>query len=75
LRSISLATLGARCALAAWIVEKFRSWTDCDGDPANAVSCDDMLANITLYWATGAICCATARSLLRGAPFVAQFVN
>ena len=41
--------------LAAWIVEKFRSWTDCDGDPANAVSRDDMLANITLYWATGAI--------------------
>jgi len=28
---------------------------DCDGDPANAVSRDDMLKNITLYWATGAI--------------------
>jgi pimeloyl-ACP methyl ester carboxylesterase len=41
--------------LAAWIVEKFRTWTDCDGDPVNAVSRDDMLANITLYWATGAI--------------------
>ena len=41
--------------LAAWIVEKFRNWTDCDGDPVNAVSRDDMLANITLYWATGAI--------------------
>jgi microsomal epoxide hydrolase len=41
--------------LAAWIVEKFRSWSDCDGDPANAISRDNMLANITLYWATGAI--------------------
>jgi len=41
--------------LAAWIVEKFRSWSDCDGDPANAIPRDDMLANITLYWATGAI--------------------
>jgi microsomal epoxide hydrolase len=41
--------------LAAWIVEKFRLWTDCDGDPANAVGRDEMLANITLYWATGAI--------------------
>jgi len=41
--------------LAAWIVEKFRSWTDCDGDPVNAVSRDDMLADITLYWVTGAI--------------------
>jgi microsomal epoxide hydrolase len=41
--------------LAAWIVEKFRSWSDCDGDPARAIASDDMLANITLYWATGAI--------------------
>jgi microsomal epoxide hydrolase len=41
--------------LAAWIVEKFRSWTDNDGDPASAVPRDDMLANITLYWVTGAI--------------------
>jgi microsomal epoxide hydrolase len=41
--------------LAAWIVEKFRSWTDCDGDPTGAVPRDDMLADITLYWATGAI--------------------
>jgi microsomal epoxide hydrolase len=41
--------------LAAWIVEKFRTWTDCDGNPANAVSRDAMLANISLYWFTGAI--------------------
>ena len=41
--------------LAAWIVEKFRTWTDCDGDPENAISRDEMLANISLYWFTGAI--------------------
>ena len=41
--------------LAAWIVEKFHSWTDNDGDPASAVPRDEMLADITLYWATGAI--------------------
>jgi microsomal epoxide hydrolase len=41
--------------LAAWIAEKFRSWTDCRGDPENAVSRDEMLANISLYWFTGAI--------------------
>ena len=41
--------------LAAWIVEKFRAWTDCNGDPENAVSRDEMLANISLYWFTGAI--------------------
>jgi pimeloyl-ACP methyl ester carboxylesterase len=43
------------CGLAAWIVEKFRAWTDCNGDPENAVSRDEMLANISLYWFTGAI--------------------
>jgi pimeloyl-ACP methyl ester carboxylesterase len=41
--------------LAAWIVEKFRSWTDCGGNPENAVSRDEMLADISLYWFTGAI--------------------
>jgi microsomal epoxide hydrolase len=41
--------------LAAWIVEKFRSWSDCDGNPENAISRDEMLADISLYWFTGAI--------------------
>jgi len=41
--------------LAAWIVEKFRAWSDCNGDPENAISRDEMLANISLYWFTGAI--------------------
>src|SRR4029453_13516113 len=41
--------------LAAWIVEKFRTWTDCGGNPEHAISRDEMLANISLYWFTGAI--------------------
>jgi len=41
--------------LAAWVVEKFRTWSDCGGDPENAIARDDMLANISLYWFTGAI--------------------
>ena len=41
--------------LAAWIVEKFQRWTDCAGHPENAVSRDEMLANISLYWFTGSI--------------------
>ena len=41
--------------LAAWITEKFRSWSDCNGDPAAAIDRDDLLANISLYWFTGAI--------------------
>jgi pimeloyl-ACP methyl ester carboxylesterase len=41
--------------LAAWIVEKFRTWSDCGGNPENAISRDEMLANIALYWFTGSI--------------------
>ena len=41
--------------LAAWIAEKFRAWSDNDGAPESAISRDEMLANISLYWFTGAI--------------------
>lgn len=35
---------------AAWILEKFWAWTDCDGHPENALGRDEMLDNIMLYW-------------------------
>jgi pimeloyl-ACP methyl ester carboxylesterase len=41
--------------LAAWIVEKFQTWTDCGGNVETAVTRDEMLTDIMLYWATGAI--------------------
>jgi len=39
--------------LCAWIVEKVRAWTDCDGVPENAVHRDRILDGVTLYWLTG----------------------
>ncbi|KQU53335.1 multidrug MFS transporter [Rhodococcus sp. Leaf278] len=41
--------------LAAWIVEKLRGWTDCDGVIERSFSKDEILTNITLYWLTGTI--------------------
>ena len=38
--------------LAAWIVEKFRTWCDCNGDPETVFTKDELLTNITLYWVT-----------------------
>ena len=35
---------------AAWIFEKLWSWSDCDGDPTNVFSYDEMLDNIMMYW-------------------------
>jgi len=37
--------------LAAWIVEKFRTWSDCDGDVERRFTKDELLTNIMLYWA------------------------
>jgi microsomal epoxide hydrolase len=41
--------------LAAWIVEKFRAWSDCGGDVESVFTKDELLTNIMLYWVTGAI--------------------
>jgi pimeloyl-ACP methyl ester carboxylesterase len=41
--------------LAAWIVEKFRSWSDCDGDVERKFTKDELLTNITIYWVTETI--------------------
>ena len=38
--------------LAAWIVEKFRAWSDCGGDIESRFTKDQLLTNIMLYWAT-----------------------
>ena len=40
-------------ALCAWIVEKFRAWTDCDGHPEKAFTRDELLDNVMLYWLPG----------------------
>ena len=41
--------------MAAWIVEKLRAWSDCDGDIERRFSKDEILTNVMLYWVTGAI--------------------
>ena len=41
--------------LAAWIVEKYRTWSDCNGDVESRYTKDELLTNITIYWVTGTI--------------------
>lgn len=38
--------------LAAWIVEKFRTWSDCRGDLERRFTKDELLTNVMLYWVT-----------------------
>jgi microsomal epoxide hydrolase len=41
--------------LAAWIIEKFRTWSDCKGDVESRFSKDQMLTNVMVYWVTQTI--------------------
>jgi pimeloyl-ACP methyl ester carboxylesterase len=41
--------------LAVWIVEKFRTWSDCAGEVERRFTKDELLTNITIYWVTGTI--------------------
>ena len=41
--------------LAAWIVEKLRSWSDCDGQLERRFSRDEILTWVTLYWVTNTV--------------------
>ena len=41
--------------LGAWLVEKFRTWSDCGGNIESCFSKDELLTNITPYWLTGTI--------------------
>ena len=54
-QTLAYALTDSPSGLAAWICEKFYEWTDCNGVPENSISFDKMLANICLYWFSGAI--------------------
>jgi microsomal epoxide hydrolase len=52
-QTIGYALEDSPAGLAAWIVEKFRTWSDCDGDVERSFTKDQLLDNIMLYWLTG----------------------
>ena len=41
--------------LAAWIVEKYRTWSDCNGDVESTYTKDELLTTVTIYWVTQTI--------------------
>lgn len=40
--------------LAAWLTEKYRAWSDCDGDLEQVFDLDHLLTTLSLYWFSGA---------------------
>ncbi len=45
--------------LASWIVEKYRTWSDCAGDVEKSYTKDELLTIVTIYWVTQTISSST----------------
>jgi pimeloyl-ACP methyl ester carboxylesterase len=52
-QSLAYSLTDSPVGLLAWITEKFWAWTDHEGDFLSAVSRDDLLTNVSIYWFTG----------------------
>jgi pimeloyl-ACP methyl ester carboxylesterase len=53
--TIAAALMDSPAGLAAWIIDKYRDWSDCGGDVEVRWDKDTLLTVATLYWATGTI--------------------
>jgi len=53
-QTVGYGLVDSPAGLCGWILEKFWGWTDCDGDPANVLTRDEMLDNVMIYWLTAA---------------------
>jgi len=56
--SLAVAQADSPAGLAAWIVEKFRTWSDCNGDVDGKFGKDTLLTNLMFYWAPNSIASA-----------------
>ena len=54
-QTLGVALNDSPVGLLAWIVEKFRTWSDCDGHPESAFTRDQLITNVMTYWATQTI--------------------
>jgi pimeloyl-ACP methyl ester carboxylesterase len=54
-QALALGLNDSPAGLAAWIVEKWRRWSDCGGDVETRFTKDELLANVMIYWVTGTI--------------------
>ncbi|MEO8747677.1 MAG: epoxide hydrolase family protein [Rhodanobacter sp.] len=54
-QTLAYALTDSPVGLAAWMVEKFRAWSDCDGDVESVFSFETLLTDISLYWFSGNI--------------------
>ena len=54
-QALALGLNDSPAGLAAWIIEKWRRWSDCDGDVERVFTKDELLSNVMIYWVTQTI--------------------
>ena len=54
-QTLSYALNDSPVGLLAWIIEKFRTWSDCEGDIERVFTRDELLTNVMIYWVTETI--------------------
>jgi len=54
-QTLGMALNDSPAGLLSWIMEKFRTWSDCDGQPENVFTRDQLITNVMLYWVTQTI--------------------
>jgi len=54
-QTLAFALADSPVGLASWIIEKFYSWSDCDGELLSLFPLDMLIDNIMIYWLTGTI--------------------
>jgi microsomal epoxide hydrolase len=54
-QALSLGLNDSPAGLAAWIIEKWRRWSDCHGEVESRFTKDELISNVMLYWVTETI--------------------
>jgi pimeloyl-ACP methyl ester carboxylesterase len=54
-QALALGFNDSPAGLAGWLIEKFRRWSDCDGDVESSFTKDELLSNVMIYWLTQTI--------------------
>jgi pimeloyl-ACP methyl ester carboxylesterase len=54
-QALALGLNDSPAGLAAWIIEKWRRWSDCGGDVESRFTKDQLLSNVMIYWVTQTI--------------------
>jgi pimeloyl-ACP methyl ester carboxylesterase len=73
-QSLGYALNDSPVGMAGWMIEKFYNWSDCKGDLENVYTKDELLTNLTIYWATQTIQSAN-RLYAEAAAATRQFIQ